>query len=512
MGALARRRVVARAMPTFSAMLKYSSGILATAKHSRTTRHTASAMAQAAKARKLKGGTPVQATFDVDGLLHAILTCVTAGPGLGFNRAVLFLPSKHGDELTAAMAIGPATPEEAQTTWSRLASEQQTLGELLQQKAAADGKSGLSALVEGLSIPLVPSTAHDEAATPPLGTNPLVEAYYTRQVRKIVDARTLDNLPPRLREAFGGTEVVCVPLLAKERAIGLIIADNAFNREPISDDRIQLLELLALLAGLALDNARIYQQVESQAQALQTALDELETTHDRLLHSERLATVGAVVARVSHEIRNPLTTIGGFARTLGSHPDDIGRVARGAGIIVEEVEKLEVLLKEMLDFTSPRPPSFESTDVNQVITTLANVHGDELAAHGVALSLATAPGLPTIPADSNQLHRAFLNLWQNAVQAMEPLAEGRPRVLTIRTAQVGDTVRIGFGDSGPGISPDTQSQIFTPFFTTKPRGTGLGLAVVRKIIDDHHGSIEVQSSEHAGATLTVVLPVRRPPS
>jgi signal transduction histidine kinase len=458
----------------------------------------------------------VQATFDVDGLLHAILTCVTAGPGLGFNRAVLFLPTTHGNELTAAMAIGPATPEEAQTTWARLASEQQTLGELLQRPAAPDGKSGLSALVEGLSIPLVPSTRHAaEPAVPPgapLGTNPLVEAYYTRQVRKIVDAHTLDGLPPRLREAFGGTEIVCVPLLAKERAIGLIIADNAFNREPISDERIQLLELLAQLAGLALDNARIYQQVESQAQALQTALDELKTTHDRLLHSERLATVGAVVARVSHEIRNPLTTIGGFARTLGSHPDDIARVARGAGIIVEEVEKLEVLLKEMLDFTSPRPPTFESTDVNHVITTLADVHSDELAAHGVALSLATAPGLPTIPADPNQLHRAFLNLWRNAVQAMEPLAEGRQRVLTIRTAQAGDTVRISFGDSGPGISPDRQPQIFTPFFTTKPRGTGLGLAVVRKIIDDHHGSIEVQSSEHAGATLTVVLPVRRPPS
>lgn len=451
----------------------------------------------------------MQTTLDMDGLLHAILTCVTAGPGLGFNRAVLFLPNDAGDALTAAMAIGPATPEEAQATWARLAGEPQSLGELL-RRPSPSGRSGLSALVEGLAIPLAPRSAR-VAAEPARthGPNPLLEAYDQRQVRKIVDLRTLNALPPRLRAAFSGTEVVCVPLLAKDRAIGLIVADNAFSREPIGDDRIQLLELLALLAGLALDNARIYRQLEAQARALQTALDELQVTHERLLHNERLATVGAVVARVSHEIRNPLTTIGGFARTLRTHPDDIGRVARGAGIIVEEVEKLEVLLKEMLDFTSPRPPTFEATDVNRVIATLVDVHRDELAAHRVELDLELDPRPPEIQADPNQLHRALLNLWRNAVQAMEHLADDRPRVLTVRTDHDEDTVRISFRDSGPGIPAGVQPQIFTPFFTTKPHGTGLGLAVVRKIADDHHGSIEVQSSEHAGTTLTVVLPLRR---
>lgn len=444
----------------------------------------------------------MNAAFDMDGLVHAILTCVTAGPGLGFNRAVLFLPNECGDELVATMAIGPATAEEAQRTWGRMASRPRSLAELL-ERTASEAKSGLSALVGGLTIPLAPLRTADGAR------NALLEAFYAREVRKIVDAETLDGLPMRLREAFAGTEVVCVPLLAKERAIGLLIADNAFNGEPITDDRIQQLELLALLSGLALDNARIYQQVQSQAIALQHALEELERTHERLLHNERLATVGAVIARVGHEIRNPLATIGGFARTLGAQPNDMERVARGAGIIVDEVEKLEILLRELLDFTSPRAPSFEPTDLNRVVSAIAEVHGDELEAHGVELVLELGTQLPLIHADPLQLQRAFLNLWRNAVQAMEDNPADRRRILCIRTVCRVDAICIAFEDSGAGIPPDVRSRIFTPFFTTKRHGTGLGLAVVRKIADDHGGTIEVQESQHGGAAIVIALPRRR---
>ncbi len=440
------------------------------------------------------------ASFDAHGLAHAILTYVTAGSGLGFNRAVLFVPDGHETELTAALAIGPATSEEAHATWARLASEHRTLVELLQKAGSRDAKSGLSKLVEGLSIPLTP-----ELAT----RNPLTEAYYTGQVHKIVEARILDGLSPRLREVFCGTEVVCVPLLAKDRAIGLVIADNAFNREPIDEERIRFLELLALLAGLALDNARMYTQVEMQAQELRSALDELKATQDRLLHSERLATVGAVVARVSHEIRNPLATIGGFARTLGDHPNQAARINRVASIIVQEVEKLEVLLKEMLDFTSPRPPAFQRTDLNDVVATFVEVHRDELSAHGVELDVSLARDAPPVSADSTQLQRAFLNVWRNAVQAMETNRDGRPRRLCVRAESCGDGVRITFVDSGPGIAADLQPQIFTPFFTTKRHGSGLGLAVVRKIINDHAGTIAVRSSQDAGTTVEIVLPTWR---
>lgn len=446
----------------------------------------------------------MDATLDIRGLLHAILTCVTAGPGLGFNRAVLFLADDDHTQLMAAMAIGPASPEEAHATWARLASEQKSFDELLGVPIADDHKTAFQTLVEGLAIPFDAGSTDGEEHP-----NPLLEAYHTRRAVKITNPESLAAIPPRLREVFAGTEVLCVPLVAKERSVGLIVADNAFSREPIEQPRIQRLQLLALLAGQALDNARVYKQLEQQTVRLRRTLDELRSTQEQLIHSERLATVGAVVARVSHEIRNPLTTIGGFARTLTAHPDEIERVARNANIIVEEVEKLEALLKEMLDFTSPKPPTLEPTDVNRVINGLANVHRGELDAHTVTLELDLAPDLPGVLADRNQLQRVFLNLWQNALQAMDDRLADHARLLTVRTRHDEAAVRVTFSDTGRGIARTVVPQIFTPFFTTKPRGTGLGLAVVKKIIDDHQGTIDVQSDHAAGTSFVITLPVRR---
>jgi len=444
----------------------------------------------------------VETSLDLQGLLHAILTCVTAGPGLGFNRAVLFLADDAESQLVAAMAIGPSSPEEARTTWSKLAREQVTLDKLLHQPLSAGCKNAFRARVEGLSIPLADASTHSTRA------NPLLMAYRNRQVVKIADPASLRDMSRDLRDVLDGTEVVCVPLVAKERSVGLIIADNAYSRAPIDEQRVQLLQLLALLAGLALDNARIYKQLEQQAGQLRRTLEELRAAQEQLIHSERLATVGAVVARVSHEIRNPLTTIGGFARTLSAHPDEIERVARNAHIIVEEVEKLEALLKEMLDFTSPRPPAFERTDVNRVITALANVHRSQLGEREVTLEIDLAPYLPDVLADPRQIQRVLLNLWQNALQAMDEAPAGRARMLSVRTWRDGDAVKISFSDTGCGITPAALPQIFTPFFTTKQRGTGLGLAVVKKIIDDHRGAIEARN-EPSGACFIISLPIIR---
>jgi signal transduction histidine kinase len=444
----------------------------------------------------------MERALDIRRLLHTILTCVTAGPGLGFNRAVLFLADEDQQALVARMAIGPATFEEAHATWTKLAREQKSLDDLLYAPPNHDTRNAFQSAVEGLTIPL-PAPGGSASGLPP---DPLLEAYATRRVVKIASPAAHPMLHPRLRELLG-PEVVCVPLVATERSVGLIVADNAFSRDSIGGQRIDLLHLLAFLAGLALDNARVYQQVERQAEEQHRTFEELKAAQERLLHAERLATIGAVVARVSHEIRNPLATIGGFARPLSTHPDDIQRVARNAAIIVEEVEKLEALLKEMLDFTSPRPPLLEPTDINRLVDTFVQVHREELAGAGVSLDLELSADLPLVPADRHQMERVFLNLWQNALQAMEDVPDAHSRRLTIRTCMEDGNVRISFSDTGTGVPRAAVQNIFTPFFTTKQRGTGLGLAVVKKITEDHHGTVTVQSSPRKGTLFTVALPL-----
>jgi signal transduction histidine kinase len=448
----------------------------------------------------------LDATLDMRGLLHAILTCVTAGPGLGFNRAALFLVNDGGLEagahthLVAAMAIGPATPEEAQATWAKVRGT--SLDELLSKAPGDDAQGGFQKLIEGLQISIAPAGVRGP-------DNPLLDAFWNRRVVRILDPEVLADVSPRLRQAFGESEVLCVPLVAGERALGLIVADNAFSGEPIGEQHVQLFQLLALLAGTALDNARVYRRLEHQAQQLKKTIRELNATQEQLIHSERLATVGAVVARVSHEIRNPLTTIGGFARTLIHHPDDVHRVTRNAGIIVEEVEKLEALLKEMLDFTSPRLPTLDPTDLNAIIDAFVYVHQGELAGRHITLDIELAPALPPVPLDRSQLQRVLMNLWQNATQAMEELGPDDAKVLGVKTWRTAGEVHIAVSDTGRGIARHVLPHVFTPFFTTKQRGTGLGLAVAKKIVDDHRGSIQVQTQTSPGTTFVISLPLAR---
>lgn len=444
-------------------------------------------------------------SLDLDGLVRAILTCVTAGPGLGFNRAALFLSDEDDEHLVATMALGPSSPEEAHATWAHLATPPRSLDELLQMPVP-DQKTEFQRALEGLVVPL-----HGRSGG---AADPLLAAFRERRIVKIRERAELAELPAGLRDVFDGSEVVCVPLVAKERSLGLIVADNAFTREPIDDQRIQLLELLALLAGLALDNARMYRQVERQASELARAMDELHAAQDKVIHSERLATVGAVVARVSHEIRNPLATIGGFARALGttgpistqaSAPSDGGeRVRRNANIILSEVTKLETLLKEMLDFTSPKAPRFEPLDLNAAVTQFTDLHRSALHERGIELELVLDRPPPIALADPHQLQRVLLNLWQNALQAIEE-SRARRGLVRIATRRDGDRVELAVTDDGRGVRAEDQPQLFTPFFTTKQRGTGLGLAVVKKIVDDHRGSIDFESRRGAGTTVRIGL-------
>jgi len=444
-------------------------------------------------------------SLDLDGLVRAILICVTAGPGLGFNRAALFLAEERSDRLVATMALGPSSPEEAQATWAQLATPPRTLDELL-QLPLPDRKTDFQRALEGLVVPLRESAAGN--------ADPLLAAFRERRIVKIRDA-DLVMLPTGLREVFDGSEVVCVPLVAKERSLGLIVADNAFTREPIDEQRIQLLELLALLAGLALDNARMYREVERQASELARAMDELHAAQDKVIHSERLATVGAVVARVSHEIRNPLATIGGFARALGAtsvtspgasaQPDGAERVRRNAEIILSEVTKLETLLKEMLDFTSPKAPRFEPLDLNALVGQFTDLHKGALHERAIQLEIDLGAPPPIVLADPHQLQRVLLNLWQNAVQAIEERHERSGGTIQLATRRDGDRVTLTIADDGRGVRTEDRERLFTPFFTTKQRGTGLGLAVVKKIVDDHRGSIDLESRRGAGTTVRIAL-------
>jgi PAS domain S-box-containing protein len=425
----------------------------------------------------------MESTYEINRLLHAILTAATAGPGLGFNRAILFLIDKTEKVLKTAMAVGPLTAEEAYATWARLAAERKTLWDFLREYPGDEAvrQTPLMQYVQDLVIPL-----NEE--------NLLSLCLSRHEPIRVANPMNEPRLPEKLRTLLGDAEAICVPLVAQEEWLGVIVADNAFSRHPITEESERLLRLFASSASVALRNAQLISD-------LMDALEREQKVREQLVHSERLAAVGELAAKVAHDLRSPLVTIGGYARQLQRNPSDPERVRRNIQIIVDEVEKLERQLRDLLDFATPKEPKPKKINLSELISRLAEIHRPSMEAAGVQLMVDFPPEPLFVMVDEIQMERVLLNLWRNAVEAMP---EGG--TLSVRLWREGDFVKISIRDTGVGIIPDELPNIFKPFYTTKSTGSGLGLAICKKIVDEHGGQIEVESTIGKGTTFTITLP------
>ena len=319
-------------------------------------------------------------------------------------------------------------------------------------------------------------------------------------------ARTLDEMHAAL----------CIPIVADEQVIGLLaLKDERVVREAYATDEIDLFERVAAQMAITVQNSKLY---------------------ERMKERDRLAALGEMAAGLAHEIRNPLGAIKGAAQLLtppstdgsaGGASGDAGHAGvppearEFLGIIVEEANRLNRVVSQFLDYARPYRGEPQPLDVNEVVRKTAQLVtppplSDPSAPDGAAevkpppveVHLQLADELPRARADAEQLRQVFLNLAINAVQAMP--SGGK---LTISTAlrkpgrRSTSMLEVRFRDTGVGIAAADLKNLFIPFYTTKDKGTGLGLPISQRIIENHGGTIEVRSRVGVGSTFTVVLPV-----
>ncbi len=230
-----------------------------------------------------------------------------------------------------------------------------------------------------------------------------------------------------------------------------------------------------------------------------------KTLEEQLAQSEKLASIGQMVATLAHEIRNPLGIIRSSADVLtkksDTRPDKMKKLS---GIIVEEAARLSAILTDFLDFARPRSPEANVLDVRDVIARVRNNLEQDIRAKGVRWVEEHLNGSdPIIIGDADLLYQAFLNIAMNAFEAME--ADG---TFTIRVTHEDSRVRVDFADNGHGIAEEDLPRIFTPFFTTHEMGTGLGLSVVHNIVVAQGGEVTVESKQGSGAVFSIRLPAR----
>ena len=263
--------------------------------------------------------------------------------------------------------------------------------------------------------------------------------------------------------------------------------------------------LIGGVTGFLADQERSRaRQLQQKSEELEKACRELEDSFEHVKRADRVAAVGQLGAALAHEIRTPLSSIEGAVDVLEKKETPEELRAEFRGIIRKECRRLEGLLTELLNFAKPRAPRFRQVDLAERIRGVVNLVKSSISERHTSIRVHAASDLPTVECDPDQIKQVILDLVMNALQAMP---EGGD--LTISASVQGSTVAVSVTDQGEGIPEDLIDRIFEPYFTTKESGTGLGLAVVRQIVERHEGKIQVRNNDDRGATFTVYLPLTR---
>ena len=231
-------------------------------------------------------------------------------------------------------------------------------------------------------------------------------------------------------------------------------------------------------------------------------VSDIKALTDQLIRADRLAAMGELTAGVAHEVRNPLGVIRASVQLLEDSRGDEQRIHEAAGVIKQEIDRLDRVIKALLDFGRPSTPTLVHADLNEVLDDVVLFTTRFASQSDVVIETKLEPDLPRVLGDPDQLKQVFLNLVTNAVQAMVETGG----TIVIETKGDDDYIEVTVSDNGPGISERDLPKVFDPFFTKRAEGTGLGLTIVHRIIDEHDGHIEVESDSE-GTVFTVTLPV-----
>lgn len=292
---------------------------------------------------------------------------------------------------------------------------------------------------------------------------------------------------------------VCIPLVNKERLIGFCNLGPRTDHRMYSGEDLRLLITLGQNAAIALDNAMLYEDLK-RSQAL-------------MRRTDRLRSLEIIAGGFAHEIRNPLTSIKTFIQLAPERKDDVEFMGTFSAIVADDVNRIERLIQEILDYARYMEPKFTEEDLNDIVGSCLYFIEVKADSKSIVIAKDLALHLPPAMVDRQQIKQVLLNLFLNAMEAMQDRG-GRLAVKThLLTKPAGDTwLQIEVTDTGGGIPADVLEHIFDPFYTTKHDsgehvGTGLGLTIVHQIVKEHHGSIEVESTVGSGTTFFVNLPV-----
>lgn len=428
----------------------------------------------------------VQGSLDLDRILRIILTSVTAGSGLGFNRAILFLITD--DYLEARLGIGVSSWEEANRFWPKV-EQDLSLGDTIDFTLQ-------SSIHETMHVQEI--VANWKISTDDID-NVLIKCIRDLEPRVHDSSQSgMNGIAHRL-----GTENYAVmPLVHGGKAIGVIVADNAVTRRPIDEYSLRLLRLLTREASFAIVNGRLYEKLLERAHTLEEAYDRIRSQQKLIVQGQNMAALGQIAEAISHEMRNPLTPIGAFSRSIRRELTHDSPFTERLDTIIHEADRLERVVAAVSAMASPPRPVLEPVSLNQLVGEIFEYYKIDSQSHGIKLAVEIPSEMPYPHLDAHQWRQLFMNLVANAM-----IATPAGGTVTVRARQRDDGgFRITVADTGVGIPVPKIPKVFSAFYTATPTSDGMGLNVVAQIVKLHHGSIHVESAPNEGTQVHINVP------
>ncbi|MCH1624267.1 ATP-binding protein [Ferdinandcohnia quinoae] len=231
-------------------------------------------------------------------------------------------------------------------------------------------------------------------------------------------------------------------------------------------------------------------------------VDALNTSHEQLKHKEKLAFIGQMATSLGHEIKNPLASLKGFTQLQREkYPGD----QHYYSIMEQEIERINSIVNDLMVIGKPRSTNFQKNNIKDIIAYVISISKQLACEKKVTLAAVLEDELPLIECDENQLKQVFINLINNGIESMDHDHGGTLKIHSSIVSK--NLLSIRVVDQGSGIDKSEIEKLFEPFYTTKPEGTGLGLMVTKKIVEDHQGEIQVDSEINKGTTITITLPI-----
>ncbi len=440
----------------------------------------------------LKMNTAYLNTVELTGILQAILVGITSDDGLRFNRAFLALYNEDNSYLDGKLAIGPATREEAGRIWSSIKASGLQLDGILTsiQDKNADIDIEVNRTIQTLHLSTV---EHDHV---------LIHASHIQKPVQVQNGQATGCVvPEELLQTLGESSFVVVPLYSPGRPLGVMIVDNFVTGSPISPHAIGELEIFASQASLAIEHSHLYADMQKNISELEIVTEELDKNKDLLLSAERDAVIGQMSAHLLHSIRNPLTSIGGTSRLLSRKTKDPYMV-NFLRIITKEANKIETTLKDLFSFVENDDLSIEIRAIHPLLRKSVMMFYATMKNQNISYSMNFNEEELSLAVDDSKIRQVFLHLIRNGVEAM-------PNGGSLRIATTSDDKKatISITDTGQGIPLDSLPHVKDAFFTTKTYGTGMGLALVERIISAHNGTFTIHDAREGGTVATISLPI-----